>query len=100
MPARRSCLETAYKLPQRFLIQPAIDADNFLHPPLALTMLHIHNVQARPVKMVGNIGYLLMQAVEGVAYDPPKSAKSSSMSALQSGHLTVITLEPCSLIWR
>jgi len=30
--------------------------------------------------VIGDIGYLLMQAFEGVAYDPPRSAKSNSNS--------------------
>jgi hypothetical protein len=39
----------------------------------------IENIIGRPVKMIGKIGYLLVQAIEGVAYDSPgKSAKSTS----------------------
>jgi len=38
----------------------------------------LQNFATRPVKVVSDIGYLLVQAFEGVAYAPPRSAKSTS----------------------
>jgi hypothetical protein len=47
-------------------------------------MLQIQNLFKRPVKVIRDVGYLLVQAVEGVAYAPPASlAKSTSNSPLQ-----------------
>jgi hypothetical protein len=34
-------------------------------------MFHFQNILQRPVKVVGNVGYLLIQLFEGVAYDSP-----------------------------
>lgn len=34
-------------------------------------MLHFHDVSDRPVEMVCDEGYLLLQPVEAVAIDPP-----------------------------
>lgn len=31
-----------------------------------------------PVEVIGDIGYLLVQAIQGVAYDPPNSVRSTS----------------------
>ena len=80
--------------------EPAVDISDLCHPALALSVLEVHDRLARPVKVVGDIGYLLVQAIEGVAYDPPRSARSTSIWAWQSGHVTERTLVPCSLICR
>jgi hypothetical protein len=44
-------------------LQPAIDPGYLFHPALPLAMLKIHHGIPRPVEVIGNIGYLLMQAV-------------------------------------
>jgi len=41
-------------------------------------MFHIQNFFLRPVKVESDVGYLLVQAFEGVAYDPPGLASSIS----------------------
>ena len=50
-----------------FSLQPAVDTGDFFHPLLAFTVLQVHDGIPRPVKVIRNIGYLLMQAVQGVA---------------------------------
>jgi hypothetical protein len=59
-----------YRLFQRSLlccVQPAIDSGDFFHPPAPLCVLQIQDIGARPVKVIGNVGYLLVQAIEGIA---------------------------------
>ena len=48
-------------------IEPAVDLGNLTHPPFPVTMLHVENRIGRPVEMVCNVGYLLVQAIQGVA---------------------------------
>lgn len=58
--------------------QPPIDTGDFLHPLLPFGMFQIENVVQRPVEVISQIGYLLAQAIKGVAYDPPNSVRSTS----------------------
>jgi len=53
-------------------------------------MLQVENVDQRPVKMKSDEGYLLEQAIEGVAYDPPGTAVSTSKTCWHWGQVTVI----------
>ena len=83
------------------LVHAAIDLGNLLNPPPPLPVFQIEDMVQRPVKVIGNVGYLLMQAFEGVAYDtPPKRARSTSNSLSQCGHPMVRVVLPVSLIWR
>jgi hypothetical protein len=43
------------------LIEAFIDLGDFCDPALAFSMLHRQNLSVRPVKVIGNIGYLLVQ---------------------------------------
>lgn len=61
-------------------VEPAVDLRDFLHPLLSFMVLHVQYVVVRPVEVVGNVGYLLVQAVEGVAGYSPSDARSSSIS--------------------
>jgi hypothetical protein len=63
-------------------------------------MFQVHDLLLGPVEVISQIGYLLVQAVEGVAYDSPRVAKSTSNSVLHSGQVTLMLLVPCSLICR
>ena len=63
-------------------------------------MLQVENVDQRPVEMKGDEGYLLEQAIEGVAYDPPGPAVSTSKTCWHWGQVTVIWLSPSLLILR
>ena len=49
------------------LIEPAIDLRDFLDPALPFGMLKAEHFLRGPVKVVGNVGYLLIQMIEGVA---------------------------------
>jgi hypothetical protein len=40
---------------------------NFHHPTAAIAMLQIQNLFQRPMKMISNTGYLLMELLGGVA---------------------------------
>lgn len=64
-----------------FLIstEMAINFGNLIDPPLSFAMLHIHNLSIRPVKVIRNKGYLLVEAIEGVAdYSPSGSISTSN----------------------
>jgi hypothetical protein len=51
--------------------QLPIDIGNFLYPVPPLSMFQLENLRERPVKVIGYIGYLLVELVEGVArYSP------------------------------
>ena len=41
-------------------------------------VLHLQDVLERPVEVVGDVSYLLVQLLEGVAYYPPGWPKSTS----------------------
>jgi hypothetical protein len=49
------------------LIQLPIDSGNLLHPTPAVGMLQIHDGLRRPVKVIGDEGYLLVKCFEGIA---------------------------------
>ena len=59
-------------------------------------MLQIQYILKRPMKMIRNKGYLLEQAVERVAYDPPGAPPATALSTwnevLQFGQVTAIEL--------
>ena len=48
-------------------VDPFIDRRNLLYPTPPLGMLEIEHVVVRPVKVIRDEGYLLIQRVEGVA---------------------------------
>ena len=81
-------------------VQPAIDLGDLPHPAAALAVFQVQDIVRRPVKMVGDVGYLLVQAIEGVAYDsPPKLARLISNVWLQWGQSIERMVWPVSLIW-
>lgn len=83
------------------LVQAAVDLGNLLHPSPPLWMFQLQDIIQRPVKVIRNVGYLLMQAFERVAYNtPPRRARSTSSSLLQCGQAIVRVVLPVSLIWR
>ena len=60
-------------------------------------MLHREDVINAPMKMVRDIRYLLIDALQGVAYDSPRSApRSTSKSWAQDGHFTFTAAVPSS----
>ena len=81
-------------------IQPAVNIRHLIHPLAPFVMFQIQNIRALPMEVIGDVGYLLVQAVVGVAYDPPISTRSTSCSCWQCGQATVKAVLPSSLIWR
>ncbi len=62
----------------RHTVEPAVDVGHLFHPIQPLAVFQFEDVVERPMKVISQIGYLLTQAFEGVAYDPPSSVKSTS----------------------
>jgi hypothetical protein len=85
--------------PSAIGVQPAIDLGDLLDPLPALPVFQMQDVVQRPVKVIRDVGYLLVQAIKGVAYDsPPRFARSSSNSSLQWGQVIGRVVLPVSLI--
>jgi hypothetical protein len=49
--------------PPHCLVQLAIDGRDLLYPAVALEMVHFEHELRRPVKVIGNVGYLLVELV-------------------------------------
>jgi hypothetical protein len=49
------------------LVHATVDRRDARHPFAALGVLHGHDLPLRPVEVIGDKGYLLVQVVEGVA---------------------------------
>jgi hypothetical protein len=78
-----------------------IDFGDFLDPALAFSVFQSQELRQWPMELIGDVGYLLVQTVEGVAYDsPPRSAKSTSKFAWHSGQVTGMVVCPSSLMRR
>src|SRR3972149_414062 len=75
-----------------------IDPGNLLTPPLPFPVFHIDDLIKRPVEVICDKGYLLVQPVEGVAYYSPRGSASASNSCSHLGQVAFILLEPFSLI--
>ena len=74
-----------------------VDRRDLLDEALAVAVLELEDLAERPVEVVGDEGYLLVQVIEGVASYPPISAVSTWNVWLHSGHVTVIWLDPLVL---
>jgi hypothetical protein len=48
-------------------IDLSVDRRNLGNPTSPLDVLHVHELRAAPVKVIGNEGYLPVQLIEGVA---------------------------------
>lgn len=53
------------------VVDLAVDVRDHAHPAAAIAMLQVQDVVRRPVKVIGDEGYLLVDLGEGVAYDSP-----------------------------
>ena len=87
-------------VPLSGIVKPAIDVGDLLHPLLALIVFQLQDCVERPVEVIGQIGYLLLQAAEGVAYNPPSSARSTSCFVWHAGQVTAMVVLPSSLMRR
>jgi hypothetical protein len=47
----------------RRLVETLIDLGDLLHPSLPLPVVKVHDLSMGPVKVVGDVGYLLKQTV-------------------------------------
>ena len=78
-----------------------VNFGNLANPDLAFLVFHIKDVVYRPVKMISDIRYLLIQFIQGVAQYPPRPVPmSTSNSCLQAGQVTLMAALPSSLILR
>ena len=55
------------------LVDFLVDVGNLLDPNLPFFVLHSEHLIERPMKVVTDVRYLLVQAIQGVAYDSPRS---------------------------
>jgi hypothetical protein len=63
-------------------------------------VLHGQNLIHWPMKMIGNVGYLLLELREGVADYPPTRPMSISKLPSQWGQVTSAAAVPVSLMRR
>jgi hypothetical protein len=73
---------------------------HFAHPQPPVFVFQFEDGIWLPMKVVGEIGYLLANPFEGVAYDPPRREMSTSIGVWHCGQVTGTSDVPCSLIWR
>src|SRR5580692_4038477 len=81
-------------------IEPLINSRDFTDPALSFAVVQGHNLLIRPMQVIRDEGYLLVQQLRGVARQPPRLLISTSNFASQTGHATPTRLCPFSLIWR
>src|SRR5256885_1239924 len=67
---------------------PFIDPHDLGDPSLPLVVLQAQDLVARPMKVVGDIGYLLVQPIRGVAHHSPVRPVSTSNDFSQCGQVT------------
>lgn len=72
------------------LVERLIDFRNLRSPSPPVSMLHMQQSLVRPMEVVGDVGYLLVKPVEGVAYDSPGGSGSTSKACWQLGQCTAI----------
>ena len=70
------------------------------HPQPPVRVLHLEKILRLPMEIVREIGYLLMNPIEGVAYDPPRREISTSMGVWHSGQVTGTMVVFCSFTCR
>jgi hypothetical protein len=59
--------------------QSLVDLAYLFHPLVALAVLQVQDIVERPVEVIGNVRYLLVECVRGVAAYSPASGVSSSV---------------------
>lgn len=73
---------------------------NFSNPHPPVSVLHVQKLLVLPVQVVREVGYLLSDPLEGVAYDPPRREMSTSIGVEHSGQFTGTRVVPCSFTCR
>src|SRR4030095_2693069 len=61
-------------------VHPPVDRRDLLDPASSIVMLQPQHLVVRPVKVIGDKGYLLVELAEGVADDPPRPSVSARNS--------------------
>ena len=79
-------------------VKPLVDPGCFRHPPLPLLVVEPHDFLVGPVEVKGQVRYLLVQPVGGVARYSPRLATSTSNSPSQCGQVTCSRVCPFWLI--
>ena len=64
--------------------EPLVDLADLLHPLMPLGVFQFEDAVERPVEVVSDVGYLLVQTVRGVADYSPESASSEPSSGVSS----------------
>jgi len=77
-----------------------VDRRNLVNEALALAVRQREDGFEIPVEVIRDEGYLLVQAIEGVADYPPAGVVSTSNVLLQCGHVTLMALVPSLLMRR
>src|SRR5687768_16717332 len=79
--------------------ESSVDLCYLVHPPAPVPVLQVQHVLQRPVEVVRQVGYLLVETVEGVAYDSPEGGtESTSNLCPHSGQAAGMAVVPFSLI--
>jgi hypothetical protein len=81
-------------------ISASVDGVDFVDPTPSIEVLQLQHIAQRPMEVVGDVCYLLIELVEGVAGYPPTSLMLTSTSVPQFGHLVWATAEPSALMRR
>lgn len=81
-------------------VDPLVDRCDLLNPIPAVAVLHGQDLLHGPVEVIGDIGYLLLELLEGVADYPPTRPMSISKRPSQWGQITSAAALPVSLIRR
>ena len=87
-------------MPADAAVEAIIDAVHLLYPAETLVMRQSENLIVAPTQIYCDEGYLLVQAVEGVAHDSPNRGTSTSNSCPQLGQMVVSVCVSTSLICR
>lgn len=82
----------------RLVVDSAVDRRHFLRPSPTIGVLQREDVVERPMQVIRDVGYLLVEPLKGVAYDSPAGKKSTSNVLSHFGQVTVIFDVPGSLI--
>lgn len=78
-----------------------VDVRDLFDPDLPLSMLHGQDVFNGPMEVIGDVRYLLVDALQGVAdYSPKSVPKSNSYVWLQDGHFVFTEAVPSSFTRR
>ncbi len=83
---------------RRLLAQPLVETGDLFHPATAVDVLQAGDLVQRPVKVVSDEGYLLVESIEGVAANPPRPSTSSWKRCSHCGQTAVTRSGSSALI--